>query len=86
MHNKPWFYPAWALLSFWFLALHTATGMLNNLIAAHSGKRSAIIGFLNAVIEGFLVVPLGRPLAVIVLVIAGAAIAYWMYPKQREKI
>ncbi len=79
MHNKPWFYPLWALVGFWAWAAHVATGFLNDLIVASSGKRSAIIGMLDSFTNGALVAPLGRPLAVGLLIVAGIALAAWLY-------
>jgi hypothetical protein len=75
MQNKPWFYPLWALTAFWAWAFHVATGFLNNLISAHSGKRSAIIGMLDSFTNALLVGPLGRPLTVGLLIIAEATSA-----------
>ncbi len=84
MHNKQWFYPLWALVAFWAWALHVATGFLDNLIAASSGKRSGIVGMLNSFTEGVLIGPIGRPLTVILLVMAGLGSMFWMYKKQGE--
>ena len=58
MHKRPWFYPLWALVAFWAWAFHVATGFLNGLIGAHSGRRSAIIGMLDSFTNGALVEPL----------------------------
>ena len=85
MRSKPWFYPLWALVAFWAWALHVATGFLNNLIGAHSGKRSAIIGALDSFTQAILVEPLGQPFAVVVLIIAGGATAIWIYRSQHGR-
>jgi hypothetical protein len=85
MLNKPWFYPLWALVAFWAWAAHVATGFLNNLIVAHSGRRSAIIGMLDSFTNGALVVPLGRPVTVGLLIVAGAASAMWIYRMRARK-
>lgn len=74
-----WFYPFWALAAFWVWAAHIATGFLNGLIAARSGRRSAIVGWLDGVTQQLLVGPLGRPLAVALLIVAGAAAAFGLY-------
>jgi hypothetical protein len=85
MHRKTWFYPLWVLVAFWAWAFHVATGFLNNLILANSGKRSAIIGMLDSFTNGALVEPLGRPSAVVLLIVAGAALAVWLYRARLRK-
>lgn len=79
MFKKPWFFALWAVFAFWAWAFHVATGFLNGLIAAESGKRSGIIAMINGVTEMLLVGPLGRPVTVIVLVLAGVGSAIWIY-------
>lgn len=84
MQNKRWFYPLWALIAFEAWALHTATGLLDNLITARSGKRSAIVSMLNSFTEALLIEPLGRPVAVVVIVLVGLGTAYWIYKMRSD--
>ncbi|MBX9860270.1 MAG: hypothetical protein K2Y20_11860 [Sphingomonas sp.] len=86
MDRMPWFYPLWALVAFWAWAVHVATGFMDNLIHAHSGRRSGILGMLDSVTNALLVEPLGRPLTVGLLVIAGAGSAIWLYKGQRRDL
>ena len=55
MDRMPWFYPLWALIAFWAWAVHVATGFMDNLIHAHSGRRSGILGMLDSVTSALLV-------------------------------
>jgi hypothetical protein len=79
MQKKPWVCPLWALDAVWAWVFHVATGFLNNLIVINSGRRSAIIGMLDSFTNGALVEPLGRTLTVVLLIVAGAALAIWIY-------
>ena len=79
MRRRPWFVALWAILASGLWAYHVATGFPGGLIAAHSGKRSGIMGVLNSLTEVMLVAPLGRPLVVKALVLAGvvATVLVW---------
>jgi hypothetical protein len=79
MVKTPWFFALWAVFAFWAWAYHVASGFLNGLIAAESGKRSGIISVLNDVTEALLVAPLGRPLSVVLLILAGIGSAALVY-------
>jgi hypothetical protein len=85
MARQLWLYPLWALFVFWAWAAHVATGFLNNLIAANSGKRSAIIGMLDSFTDAVLIAPFGRPFAVGALVVGGGLVAMLIYRTQRKQ-
>ncbi|MEJ2411137.1 MAG: hypothetical protein P8Y48_18030 [Novosphingobium sp.] len=65
--------PICAVLTFWLLALHVATGFLDFMIKDGVGARSGMVRLIDQVIEAVLVAPLGRGPAVMVLVALGGA-------------
>ncbi|WP_156028701.1 hypothetical protein [Sphingobium chlorophenolicum] len=74
-----------ALAWFWIWAAHVATGLLDRLIAAApSGRTSAIVRALDSFTRELLVQPLGRSLAAAVLVLAGVALAAFLYKTKAE--
>ena len=86
MISRPWFLSLWALVAFWVWALHVATGFFDDLIAARSGKRSGILSMLNSVTDLVLVGPLGRPVTVVFLLVAGAGSAIVIYRLARRRL
>lgn len=71
------FNAVWILAASVIWAAHVATGFLNSMISANSGRRSAILSMLNDVTEALLVRPLGTFVAATVIVSTGA-ISAWL--------
>ncbi len=79
MLNNRKFAAFFALACFWIWAAHTATGFLDNLITANSGRRSGIVGMLDSLTRTALVGPFGQTISAALLFVAGIATFFALY-------
>ncbi|MCJ2189242.1 hypothetical protein MTR66_20850 [Novosphingobium sp. 2638] len=71
--------PICAVLTFWLLALHVATGFLDFMIKDGVGARSGMVKLIDRAVDTALVAPLGRVPAAMVLVVLGGLAGWAVY-------
>lgn len=82
---RRWGLALFALAWFWLVALQVATGFLDQYLASNDTRRAGIVYVVDGLVDRFLVEPLGQPLAVGVLVIAGVIAFVFMLKFKKEK-
>lgn len=82
---RRWGFALFALAWFWLVALQVATGFLDQYLASNDTRRAGIVYLVDSLVDRFLVGPLGHPLAVCVLLIAGVLAFVFMLKFKKDQ-